>query len=123
MAKANIKVIQDQLSQTRLQLEHQQKLLKMLQERVDILQPSMPVQPSVNKIEDIANEDKKARQREQSDRFGAFLIDVAKYILTGVVISPLFESLEGITPMYYVAALAFVAVLVWGGIILTGKKK
>jgi len=123
MAKANIKVIQDQLSQTRLQLEHQQKLLKMLQERVDILQPSMPVQPSVNKIEDIANEDKKARQREQSDRFGAFLIDVAKYILTGVVISPLFESLESITPMYYVAALAFVAVLVWGGIILTGKKK
>jgi len=123
MAKANIKVIQDQLSQTRLQLEHQQKLLKMLQERVDILQPSMPVQPSVNKIEDIANEDKKARQRERSDRFGAFLIDVAKYILTGVVISPLFESLESITPMYYVAALAFVAVLVWGGIILTGKKK
>ena len=123
MAKANIKVIQDQLSQTRLQLEHQQKLLKMLQERVDILQPSMPVQPSVNKIEDIANEDKKARQRERSDRFGSFLIDVAKYILTGVVISPLFESLEGITPMYYVAALAFVAVLVWGGIILTGKKK
>lgn len=123
MAKANIKVIQDQLSQTRLQLEHQQKLLKMLQERVDILQPSMPVQPSVNKIEDIANEDKKARQRERSDRFGAFLIDVAKYILTGVVISPLFESLEDITPMYYVAALAFVAVLVWGGIILTGKKK
>ena len=111
------------MSQTRLQLEHQQKLLKMLQERVDILQPSMPVQPSVNKIEDIANEDKKARQRERSDRFGAFLIDVAKYILTGVVISPLFESLEGITPMYYVAALAFVAVLVWGGIILTGKKK
>ena len=55
------------------------------------------------------------------EKLGSYFVDVAKYILTGVVISSLFKDFEDKVLIYIVGiALAFLCLVV--GLVLSNKK-
>jgi hypothetical protein len=57
------------------------------------------------------------------EKFGNYLIDISKYVLTGVVISSLFKDFgENRILIYTVGIVASVLVLI-SGLILTSKRK
>lgn len=56
------------------------------------------------------------------EKLGNYLIDISKYVITGVVIASLFKDFEDKT-MMYVCGVLFSAVALMSGLILTNNKK
>lgn len=59
---------------------------------------------------------------QRQEKLANFLIDVAKYVFTGVIITSLFNDVSDKT-ILYVIGMAIVVFALWGGLILTNKRK
>ena len=85
-----------------------------------------PHKPQPNKQLEAAGADseKKPQQgvNQRQEKLANFLIDVAKYVFTGVIITSLFNDVEDKT-MLYVIGMLIVVFSLWGGIMLTNKRK
>jgi hypothetical protein len=58
-----------------------------------------------------------------TEKLGNYLIDVSKYVLTGVVIASIFKDIGESKPLlYWVGSTVAVAILILG-LVLTNKKK
>jgi len=57
------------------------------------------------------------------EKFGNYLIDISKYVLTGVVISSLFKYLGGNKFFIYGIGFIFSIVALMSGLVLTNKKE
>ena len=57
------------------------------------------------------------------EKLGDYLIDISKYVLTGVVISSFFKDMNDSKPIIYGIGLIFSIIVLIVGIILTNKKK
>lgn len=58
----------------------------------------------------------------RKEKMADFLIDIAKYVSTGVIITSLFNDVTNKTILYFVS-FGIVAVSIMGGLKLTRKKK
>ncbi|MBR4841937.1 MAG: hypothetical protein IK006_02425 [Bacteroidaceae bacterium] len=63
-----------------------------------------------------------AKDNQRKEKLSNYLIDVSKYVLTGVVITSLFNDVTSKTTIYLVG-LGVVCLTLWTGIILTNKIK
>lgn len=76
-------------------------------------------QQQLQTIDLTTKKDGKSRKEKISD----YLIDLSKYVMTGVVITSLFNDLDKNRPLIYVVGL-FIAFMALGtGILLTDKKR
>ena len=57
------------------------------------------------------------------EKLGDYLIDISKYVLTGVVISSFFKDMNDSKPIIYGTGLLFSMVVLVVGIVLTNNKK
>ena len=77
----------------------------------------------MNKQLEAANtEEPKPRVNQRQEKFADYLIDVSKYVLTGVVITSLFNDVTDKTTIYLIG-LVVVCVTLWLGLRLTNKRK
>ena len=86
---------------------------------------SKPQKPQINKQLEAANTEEpkpKVRVNQRKEKFADFLIDVAKYVLTGVVITSLFNDVTDKTTIYLVG-LGVVCLTLLLGLSLTSKTK
>ena len=84
---------------------------------------SKPQKPQLNKQLEAANtEEQKPIVNQRKEKFADFLIDVAKYVFTGVIITSLFNDVTDKTVLY-VVGLFIVIITLWSGLILTNKRK
>ena len=60
---------------------------------------------------------------EWKERLGVYLVDVSKYVITGVVIASLFEDLENNKIVIYSVGIASALSLLLVGLILSNKKE
>ena len=82
---------------------------------------SKPQKPQISKqLETV--EVPKPRVNQRQEKLANFLIDVAKYVFTGVIITSLFNDVTDKT-ILYVIGMAIVVFALWGGIMLTNKRK
>ena len=58
----------------------------------------------------------------RKEKFADYLIDVSKYVLTGVVITSLFNDVTNKTFIYIIGVFVVITSL-WAGLRLTSKKK
>lgn len=59
---------------------------------------------------------------QRKEKLANFLIDVAKYVFTGVIITSLFNDVSDKT-ILYVVGMFIVVFALWGGLLLTSKRK
>jgi Na+/glutamate symporter len=59
---------------------------------------------------------------QRKEKIADFLIDLAKYVLTGVIITSLFNDVKNKAILYFVGCV-IVAVSILGGLKLTNKRK
>ena len=59
---------------------------------------------------------------QRKEKLADFLIDVAKYVFTGVIITSLFNDMADKTILYLTGMLIVILTL-WGGLLLTNKRK
>ncbi|MBO4800973.1 MAG: hypothetical protein J5545_03820 [Bacteroidaceae bacterium] len=59
---------------------------------------------------------------QRKEKLANFLIDVAKYVFTGVIITSLFNDVTDKT-MLYVVGMFIVLIALWIGLLLTNKRK
>ena len=79
--------------------------------------------PQINKqLEAVNAEEPKVKVNQRKEKFADFLIDVAKYVLTGVVITSLFNDVTDKTTIYLIG-IAVVCVTLLLGLSLTSKTK
>ena len=84
---------------------------------------SKPQKPQINKqLEAINPESPTPKVNQRKEKFADFMIDVAKYVFTGVIITSLFNDVTDKT-MLYVVGLFIVVITLWIGLILTSKRK
>ena len=85
---------------------------------------SKPQKPQMNKQLEAANTEQKQETKvnPRQEKLADFLIDVAKYVLTGVVITSLFNDVSDKT-ILYVTGLFIVVISLTIGLILTNKRK
>ena len=84
---------------------------------------SKPQKPQINKqLEAAATEEPRPRVTQRQERFANFLIDVAKYVFTGVVITSLFNDMADKTTLY-LAGMFIVIISLTVGLVLTNKRK
>lgn len=57
------------------------------------------------------------------EKLGSYLIDVSKYVLTGVVITSFFKDFENSRPTVYGVGLLFSILVLIAGLVLSNKKK
>lgn len=69
----------------------------------------------------VITKDKKVANHRK-EKLADFLIDVAKYVFTGVLITSLFNDVTN-KAMLYVIGFGIVVVSIWGGLKLTNKRK
>ncbi|MBQ6769989.1 MAG: hypothetical protein IJP44_03290 [Bacteroidales bacterium] len=73
----------------------------------------------------MANVEQKSEQKSGGawkENLGKYLIDISKYIVTGVIIASIFKDLDDKYVIYILSAfVALIALIV--GLILTNKKK
>ena len=62
------------------------------------------------------------QKKSWETNLGKYLLDVSKYVLTGVVITSLFKDVTDKT-MVYVVSIAIVLLTLWTGLRLTNKKE
>ena len=84
---------------------------------------SKPQKPQLNKqLEAVEATEQKPIVNQRKEKFADFLIDVAKYVLTGVVITSLFNDVTDKTTIYIIG-LAVVCLTLLLGLSLTSKRK
>ena len=84
---------------------------------------SKPQKPQINKqLEAAQVEEPKVKVNQRKEKLADFLIDVAKYVLTGVVITSLFNDVTDKTTIYLIG-IAVVCVTLLLGLSLTSKTK
>ena len=84
---------------------------------------SKPQQPQLNKQLEAMQEEKPiVKVNQRKEKLANYLIDVSKYVLTGVVITSLFNDVTDKTTIYLIG-LAVVCLTLWSGIMLTSKRK
>lgn len=74
--------------------------------------------PQINKQLKVVVPEPKAKDNQRKEKLSNYLIDVSKYVLTGVVITSLFNDVTSKTTIYLVG-LGVVLLTLWTGIILT----
>ena len=83
---------------------------------------SKPQKPQINKQLEAAKEPSKPMVNQRKEKFADFLIDVAKYVLTGVVITSLFDDVTDKTTIYLIGIGVVCSTLLLG-LSLTSKTK
>ena len=78
--------------------------------------------PQPNKQLETTQESPKPQVNHRQEKFADFMIDVAKYVLTGVIITSLFNDLQDRVALYAVG-LFIVVIALWIGLLLTNKRK
>ena len=78
--------------------------------------------PQLNKQLEATVEVQKPQPNQRKEKLANYLIDVSKYVLTGVVITSLFNDVTDKTTIYLIG-LAVVCLTLWSGIMLTSKRK
>ena len=79
--------------------------------------------PQPNKqLEAVQAEEPKIQVNQRKEKFANFMIDVAKYVFTGVIITSLFNDVTDKT-ILYVVGIGIVLIALWIGLILTNKRK
>jgi len=84
---------------------------------------SKPQRPQINKqLEPSAEPLKPEDSGTWKENLGRYLIDISKYVVTGVIIASTFKDMYDQFVLYIISAiLAFVTLVV--GLVLTNKKK
>lgn len=82
---------------------------------------SKPQKPQPNPPLEAAEEPKPI-VNQRKEKLANFLIDVAKYVFTGVIITSLFNDVTDKT-MLYVVGMFIVLIALWIGLLLTNKRK
>ena len=62
------------------------------------------------------------RENQRKEKLANFLIDVAKYVFTGVIITSLFNDVSDKT-ILYVVGMFIVIIALWIGLLLTNVRK
>ena len=83
---------------------------------------SKPQKPQLNKQLETAQEPPKLMVNQRKEKFADFLIDVAKYVFTGVIITSLFNDMTDKTTLYF-AGMFIVLISLTVGLVLTNKRK
>ena len=83
---------------------------------------SKPQKPQINKQLEAVQTEQKPQVNHRQEKFADFMIDVAKYVLTGVIITSLFNDLQDRVVLYAVG-LFIVVIALWIGLMLTNKRK
>ena len=83
---------------------------------------SKPQKSQINKQLEAGVEPQKPQVNHRQEKFADYLIDVSKYVLTGVVITSLFNDVTDKTIIYLVG-LAVVCSTLLLGLRLTNKRK
>ena len=79
--------------------------------------------PQLNKqLEVTVTEEQKPKENQRKEKLADFLIDVAKYVFTGVIITSLFNDVTDKT-MLYAVGMFIVVVSLGTGLVLTNKRK
>ena len=82
--------------------------------------------PQLNKQLDAANTKEQTQPVEESgtwkENLGKYLIDISKYVVTGVIIASTFKDLDDKLMVYILSAVVAIFALVVG-LVLTNKKK
>jgi len=78
-------------------------------------QPDNPLEPAIST-------EKRPPQNQRKEKLSDYLLDVSKYILTGVVITSLFNDVAS-KIIIYIIGLAAVFSTLWLGLRLTSKRK
>jgi predicted RND superfamily exporter protein len=81
-----------------------------------------PVKPELNKQLETEIVIKESKVNQRQEKFADFLIDVAKYVFTGVVITSLFNDVSDKTILYLLGMLIVLVTLLLG-LSLTNKGK
>ena len=81
-----------------------------------------PPKPLQDMPTEAAGEQNVIVENPRKEKLADFLIDVAKYVFTGVVITSLFNGMSDMTVLYFVGV-AIVAITLWIGLLLTSNKK
>ena len=82
-----------------------------------------PQKPQINRqLEAVEATEKKPIVNQRKEKFADFLIDVSKYVLTGVVITSLFNDVTDKTTIYLIG-LGVVCTTLLFGLTLTSKRK
>ncbi len=75
------------------------------------------------KVKSKVRETIESASKSRKEKFSNYLIDISKYVMTGVVIASLFKDLNDNRPLLYLCGL-FIAFMALGvGLVLTDKKK
>ena len=82
-----------------------------------------PQKPQINKQLEVAQaEEPKVEVNQRKEKLADFLIDVAKYVFTGVIITSLFNDMTDKTTLY-LAGMFIVLISLTVGLVLTNKRK
>ena len=97
-----------------------EKFLSMTTRR----EKSKPQKPQMNKQLEAMNAEteQKKKVNQRQEKLADFLIDVAKYVFTGVIITSLFNDVSDKTTLY-VTGMAIVVFTLLLGLSLTSKRK
>ena len=82
---------------------------------------SKPQKPQLNKQLEV-EEVKPVMINTWMENLGKYLLDISKYVTTGVVISSLFKDVSDSSTIYVIGTVVAVSTLVVG-LVLTNKKK
>jgi len=66
--------------------------------------------------------EQRPKENQRKEKLANYLIDVSKYVLTGVVITSLFNDVTDKTTIYLIG-IGVVCLTLWSGIMLTNKRK
>ena len=78
--------------------------------------------PQLNKQLEVVQTEQKPQVNLRQEKFADFMIDVAKYVFTGVIITSLFNDLQD-RVVLYALGLFIVVIALWIGLMLTNKRK
>ena len=78
--------------------------------------------PQLNKQLEVVQTEQKPQVNHRQEKFADFMIDVAKYVFTGVIITSLFNNLQD-RVVLYALGLFIVVIALWIGLMLTNKRK
>ena len=82
---------------------------------------SKPQKPQINKQLEAA-EKKPEMENTWIENLGKYLLDISKYVTTGVVIASLFKDMDDSFAIYIVGTVVAVSTLIVG-LVLTNKKR
>ena len=84
---------------------------------------SKPQKPQmIKQLEAVNTEEPKPKVNLRQEKFANFLIDVAKYVFAGVIITSLFNDMTDKTTLY-LAGMFIVVISLTVGLVLTNKRK